>query len=146
MVLDGSRIGDGWNSGISVHSDSNTIRGMQVVGFSGAGIVIDRGQHNRIEKNISCGNDYGIGLWGTETSSNTIAGNYLGVLGDGATPQSNKSVGITIMEGANGNSIGPDNHIAFSGSVGIEIYGANASRNAITQYSIHDNGKGGVSL
>jgi parallel beta-helix repeat protein len=146
VILDGSRIPEGWNSGIEVHSNSNTIRGLQVVGFSGAGIVISGGQNNLIEKNISCGNDYGIGLWGTETSNNTIAGNYLGILADGATPEGNKSAGITIMEGANRNFIGPDNHIAFNGHNGIEILNANTIGNTIAQNSIHDNGMGGIHL
>ena len=146
VILDGSRIPEGWNSGIEVQSNSNTIRGLQVVGFSGAGIVISGGQNNLIEKNISCGNDYGIGLWGTETSNNTIAGNYLGILANGATPQGNKSAGMTIMEGANRNFIGPDNHIAFNGHNGIEILNANTIGNTIAQNSIHDNGMGGIHL
>jgi len=146
VILDGSRIPEGWNSGISVHSNNNTIRGLHVARFSGAGIVIDRGQNNLIENNISCGNDYGIGLWGIDTSENTIAGNNIGILADGVTPCGNMASGITIMEGANGNFIGPDNQIAFNGNMGIEIYNADTVGNTITQNSIHENGKGGIIL
>ena len=146
VILDGSKISEGWNSGIGVYSNNNTIRGLQVIGFSGAGIVIGSGQGNLIENNISCGNDYGIGLWGLETSGNTISGNFLGVRPDEVTAQGNKSAGITIMEGANGNFIGPYNHIAFNGNHGIEILNTNTIRNTIAQNSIHDNGTGGIQL
>jgi len=146
VILDGSKIPEGWNSGIGVYSNGNTIRGLQVLGFSGAGIVIGSGQDNLIENNISCGNDYGIGLWGTETSGNTITGNYLGIQPDEVTAQGNKSAGITIMEGANHNFIGPDNHIAYNGNHGIEIINTNTVGNTITQNSLHDNGMGSISL
>jgi hypothetical protein len=146
VILDGSEIPEGWNGGIQIYSNSNTIRGLQVIGFSGAGIVIGSGQNNLIEYNISCGNDYGIGLWGMETFGNTIAGNYLGVLADGVTPQGNKTAGITIMEGAYGNFIGPGNQIAFNGRTGIEILNTNTVRNSISQNSIHDHSQGGIHL
>lgn len=146
VILDGSKIPDGWNGGIQIYSNNNTIRGLQVIGFSGAGIEIGSGQNNLIEKNISCGNDYGIGLWGIETSGNTISGNYLGVLGDGVTSQGNKTAGITIMEGANGNIIGPSNQIAFNGRSGVEILNINAVGNTISQNIIHDNGESGIHL
>ena len=147
VILDGSKIPEGWNSGIEVVSNGNTIRGLQVVNFSGAGIVISGGgQNNLIEKNISCGNDFGIGLWGTTTSGNKIMGNSLGVLADGVTPQGNKSAGITVMEGANNNFIGPDNRIAFNGHNAIEILHDDTIGNTIAQNSIHDNGMDGIRL
>jgi parallel beta-helix repeat protein len=146
VILDGSKIPEGWNGGIQIYSNNNTIRGLQVLGFSGAGILIGSGQNNLIENNVSCGNDYGIGLWGTETFGNTISDNDLGVLGDGATSLGNKTAGITIMEGANRNIIGPGNQIAFNGRTGIEILNANTVRNTISQNSIHDNSQGGIHL
>lgn len=145
VVLDGSKIPHGWANGIEVVSSSNIIRGLQVVNFAGAGIVISRGQDNLIEKNISCGNDYGIGLWGTATSDNKIAGNHLGASDDGVTPQGNKRDGIAVWEGANNNSIGPDNHIAFNG-YGVEIVSANTIGNRIFENSIHDNTMDGICL
>jgi hypothetical protein len=146
VILDGSQISGGWNSGISAHSNDNIIRGLQVVGFSGSGIVIDYGQNNLIENNISTANDYGIGLWGTETSQNIITGNYLGVLADGVTPQGNRTAGVTIMEGANKNIIGPDNQIAFNGRYGILISHSNTVGNIISQNSVYDNGGNGIEL
>jgi parallel beta-helix repeat protein len=146
VILDGSNLPDGFNAGISIHSHGNTVRGMQVVGFAGAGIAIDFGQNNLIENNVSCGNDFGIGIWGVEAAANTIIGNYLGVLADDVTQRGNRTAGITIMEGANGNFIGPGNLIAYNGRAGIEIYHANTTGNLISQNSIHDNGERGIHL
>jgi parallel beta-helix repeat protein len=146
VILDGSGIPEGWNGGIEIYSSNNTIRGLLVVGFSGVGIVIGIGQGNLIESNTSYGNDYGIGLWGTDTTVNTVSGNALGVLADGVTPQGNKTAGITIMEGASRNVIGPDNTIAFNGRFGIEICHPSTLGNRITQNSIHDNGQEGIHL
>jgi hypothetical protein len=142
VILNGSKIPDGWNSGLSAHSNNNIIRGLQVVGFSGAGIVIDFGQNNLVENNISYGNDYGIGLWGLETANNSISSNLVGIMADGVTARGNRSSGIIIMEGSHGNTIGPDNHIAFNGNTGIEILGPESLGNSISQNSIHNNGKG----
>ena len=146
VILDGSQISGGWNSGISAHSNDNIIRGLQVVGFSGSGIVIDYGQNNLIENNISTGNDYGIGLWGTESSQNIIMGNYLGILADGVTPHGNRTAGVTIMEGANKNIIGPDNLIAFNSRYGILISHSNTVGNKIFRNSVYDNGGNGIEL
>jgi parallel beta-helix repeat protein len=146
VILDGSNLPDGFNAGISIHSHGNTVRGMKVVGFAGAGIAIDFGQNNLIENNVSCRNDFGIGIWGVEAAANTIIGNYIGVLADDVTQRGNRTAGITIMESTNGNFIGPGNLIAYNGRAGIEIYHANTTGNLISQNSIHDNGERGIHL
>lgn len=144
VILDGSKIPSGWNSGISAHSNNNTIRGLEVVGFSGAGIVIDSGHDNLIETNISCGNDYGIGLWGADVTGNVIKHNFLGIQEDGVTAQGNRTAGIIIMEGAHDNFIGPGNQIAFNGNTGIMINHTDTTGNLITQNSIYDHFEGGI--
>ncbi len=146
VILDGSTIPSGWNSAIQVLSNNNTIRGLTLVNLSGAAIQISGGQDNLIEGNVVGNSDYGIGMWGANTSGNRITANYFGVMSDGVTPQGNRSAGITASEGAHNNLIGPDNHIAFNGHNGIEILGADTVGNTILQNSIHDNGRNGIDL
>lgn len=146
VILDGSKIPSGWNGGIQIYSDHNTVRGLQITGFSGAGIVIGIGQENLIEENVSVGNDFGIGLWGKETKNNTITNNYVGILKDGKTPFGNKNAGILILEQASSNTIGRGNTIAYNGSFGIDITDAGTINNLITQNRIFSNANGGISL
>jgi hypothetical protein len=92
VILDGSNITDPQH-GLSISSDHNIVRGLQVTGFSNAGIgLFDGAQYNIIggdrnvgegplgQGNLISGNgEFGIGLWGEDTSHNTIQGNYIGV-------------------------------------------------------------------
>lgn len=146
VIIEGSKISNGWNSAIQLLSNGNIIRGFQIANFSGAAIQISGGQNNHIENNVIYSNDFSIGLWGTMTSGNEIKGNFLGVLPDKTTSQGNKSAGIVIMEGAHNNLIGPDNCIAFNARYGIEIRNANTTGNTIFRNSIYDNGIYGISL
>jgi hypothetical protein len=146
VVLDGSRIPAGWDSAIQVLSNNNIVRGLTLTNLSGAAIQISGGQDNLIEDNVIGSSDYGIGLWGTNTSRNRIKANHLGVMADGVTPQGNKSAGIIVMEGAHNNLIGPDNQIAFNGRNGIEISQAGTVGNTIFQNGIHDNAGLGIAL
>ena len=54
--------------------------------------------------------------------------------------------GIGIINGASGNTIGPDNTIAHNGGRGIEIAGPQSLQNTITQNSVYDNGMLGIDL
>ena len=146
VILDGSKISSGWNGGIQIYSDHNTVRGLQITGFSGAGIVIGIGQENLIEENVSVGNDFGIGLWGDETKNNIIKNNQIGVFKDGRTPSGNKNAGVLILEQASGNTIGNGNTIAYNGSFGIDITDSGTINNLITQNQIFLNGDDGISI
>ena len=146
VILDGSQIPAGWNSAIQLLSNNNIIRGLTLVNLSGAAIQISGGQDNLIEANVVGNSDYGIGLWGVNTSGNRITANYLGVMSDGVTPQGNKTSGIMVSEGAHDNLIGSNNHIAFNGRTGVEISRADTTGNTIFENSIHDNGMSGIDL
>lgn len=98
VILDGSGIPTSDpQQGLAISSDGNVIRGLQITGFSDAGIGLYGGaQHNLIggERGIGAGplrqgnlisgyGSFGIGLW--DTAHNTIQGNYIGVNLDGKT-------------------------------------------------------------
>ncbi len=156
VILDGSQIGDEWCSGLSVHSNNNTIRGLWFDGFApGAGIEIT-GSENLIGGDPSTGtgptgqgilvshSDLGIGIWNTGASHNTVTGSFVGTDPDG-NDLGNSHPGFWIAEGATFNVIGPGNVIAYNGSYGIEIVDGNTTGNTITQNSIHHNTNGGIS-
>jgi hypothetical protein len=76
VILDGSQLPrDTWITGLDVLSDGNTIRGMQVINFTGTGIVVtSHARNNTIggdrntgagpigQGNLSSGNNFGIGV------------------------------------------------------------------------------------
>ncbi len=64
VILDGSKIDDGFCSGLSIHSDNNTIQGLWFHGFApGAGIEIT-GSNNLIGGDPSIGSGLtGLASW-----------------------------------------------------------------------------------
>jgi hypothetical protein len=109
VILDGSMITTlELVDGISIHSNNNTIRGLQIVGFSQAGIALSGGsQYNIIggDRNIGEGplgqgnlisgdGAFGIGLWDEGTSFNTIQGNFIGTDLSGTTERGGLRDGI----------------------------------------------------
>jgi hypothetical protein len=156
VVLDGSSMSGGWQI---VSSDACVIRGLQFSNFSGAGIAIsgyskynviggDRslGAHPLGQGNQFSHNDVGISLSTTGTSLNTITGNWIGTDATGSGASGNHRNGVWIYEGANRNTIGPDNVIAYNGGPGVNVHDQDSLHNTITQNSIHDNGTTGINL
>jgi len=160
VILDGSNIPEQFVPALEILSDGNTIQGLQIVNFSpGAGIVLAGGaQNNTIGGDRSIGSgplgqgnlvaygDIGIGLWDYGTSFNTITGNLIGTDPTGAEDWGNDGSSIWISDSASGNTIGPDNVIAYNNGHGIEIRDSNSLGNTITQNSIHDNQGEGIYL
>jgi hypothetical protein len=158
VILDGSNVPGEWVGGLQIGlSNGNTIRGLQISNFSGRAIDISGdSQHNVIGGDRSVGtgpfgqgnmlthNGNGVILASAGTSFNTITGNLIGTDASGAQGLGNERNGVWIGEGANGNTIGPDNVIAHNGEAGIEVNGYHSKRNTITQNSIHDNGGKGI--
>jgi hypothetical protein len=159
VILDGSRLEGDWVAGLQiVEADGNTIRGLQVVNFTGTGIVVaGRSQNNTIggDRNIGSGpigqgnlasnNDFGIGIWNF-ASNNFVIGNLVGTDVSGTGDLGNKRSGVWVTEGGVGNVIGPDNIIAYNDGVGIVVEFPESSGNTLTQNSIHDNSGGGIRL
>jgi hypothetical protein len=109
VILDESRITTPESvDGLSIVSNSNTIRGLQIVGFSDAGIGLHSGASYNViggdrgigvgpmgQGNLISGNgNFGIGLWDEGTSHNTIQGNYIGINLDGTAKWGHSRDGI----------------------------------------------------
>ena len=153
VILDGSNVPGDWVAGLQiVSSNANTIRGLQVSNFSGPGIAISGdAEYNVIggDRSVGAGpfgqgnqfihDTIGVNLSTPGTTLNVIAGNLIGTDAAGAAQLGNERSGVWISEGANGNTIGPDNVIAHHGTAGIFIYGPTSVNNTITRNSIHDN-------
>jgi parallel beta-helix repeat protein len=138
---------------LEIYSSGNIIQGLQIINFNGQGIVLCGGSHNTV------GGDRGIGIGplgqGNLTSNNVIGidlcshGSYNAITGNivGTDPTEtyhwgNKWNGIFIENGLTNNTIGPDNIIAYNGSVGILIMGTNSFGNTISENSIYNNSFG----
>jgi hypothetical protein len=150
VILDGSNILEGeWIPGLMLISDGNLIQGLQVINFSGAGIAVERVNHNTIggdrgvgsgpigQGNLISGNSDGIGLFGA--SKNIVVGNLIGTDITGTQAFGNQVAGVYIQDGSGQNVIGPDNIIAYNDESGIDVRDADSAGNTITQNSIHDN-------
>jgi hypothetical protein len=159
VILDGSQLPtDSWIPGLEIVSDGNTIRGLQIIHFTGTGIVVAlHGRNNTIggdrnsglgpigQGNLSSGNDFGIGLWDF-ASHNIVTGNLVGTDVSGTGDLGNRSSGVWVGEGGMENVIGPDNIIAHNDRCGIEVSGSDSLGNTLTQNSTHDNGGVGICL
>ena len=131
VILDGSAAGGEVTPGLNINADSVDVRGLQIVGFSGYGIEL-RGQNNVIggdpglgagplgQGNLLSNNGQsGIGLFGAETFSNTVAGNLIGTDPTGQLAWDNQRDGVHV-NGAHHNLI-VDNVIGGNQGAGIEI-------------------------
>jgi hypothetical protein len=159
VVIDGSRVPGGWNSGLQIYSSGNTIKGLLVVNFKGAGIAIcgqiegntiggDRsvGDGPLGEGNMFSGNAIGIDLCAPGNAKNQIVGNLIGTDVSGRNPWPNRQEGIWVEEGVSETTIGPNNTIAFNAGWGIHIDGPHAFSNSITRNRIHSNTGAGIYL
>ena len=158
VVLDGSQLPvDTWIPGLEIVSDGNTVRGLQIINFTGTGIVVAmRGKNNMIggDRNIGSGptgqgnltgsNDFGIGLWDS-ASNNIVTGNLIGMDVDGKGNLGNRSSGMWIETGTM-NLIGPDNVIANNARCGIQIEGPSSVGNTLSQNIIRDNNGSGICM
>jgi hypothetical protein len=133
-----------WGNYIGTDADGNTSLG------NGYGIGITEGAQNNVvggdtagERNVISGNDEdgGVLISGSGTMSNTISGNYIGLAADGASELAN-GYGVHITDGAQNNTIGPDNVIAHNLSSGVELFTSTTIGNVITQNGIFSNVEG----
>ncbi|HRJ40706.1 MAG TPA: right-handed parallel beta-helix repeat-containing protein, partial [Caldilineaceae bacterium] len=141
-----------WISGLYINSDNNTVRGLQIVNFTGDGISLRKGasgntvggdrtigsgpqgQGNRV---AGCG-ALGIALWHEGTTNNLIVGNWVGLDASGQNANGNRYEGIRVSYGADhntigGRSLGQRNVIAGNLGVGIILgtWGQQTSHNIV---------------
>ncbi len=152
VVLNGSHVGGEWTPGLDIWSDYNVIKGLGILSFSGPGISIQGNSNfNTIggdraiglgqigEGNFVGANSDGIAVSG---SDNIIKGNLVGIIGVDAEDWNvgNRAAGIFLAENASRNTIGPDNIIAYNGTVGgcgIEYISLDARDNNLTANIIY---------
>jgi len=154
VILDGNQARGEWVVGVAIDSDNNAVYGLQIINFSGAGIMLngggntiggDRSQGNGPlgHGNLISNNADGIGIGSTSSVGNRIIGNLIGTDISGENNRGNLNPGIFIGDNANSNTIGPDNIIAYN-QFGIEVRDANCFGNTITQNSIYNNELEGI--
>ncbi len=145
VILDGSGLTEpAW--GLFIPSDGNTVMGMQIYRFPGAGISIT-GSHNVIggdrsrgrgpvgQGNVISGNG-GDGVdinggFGT-ASSNIVVGNFIGTDLSGTKAFGNTGNGVFVPGGASGNRIGgldprDRNIVSANGNNGITVNSGSAN-------------------
>ena len=140
VILDGSYLSGDWQ------------RGLQIANFSGPAIDITGDARGNViggDRSLGAGpfgqgnqfirNAIGVNLNTPGTTHNVITGNLMGTDAAGVAQLGNEHSGVWIGEGANGNTIGPDNVIAYNGQAAIVMQGVETRHNTITQNSIHDN-------
>jgi len=158
VVLDGTGIAIRESVGLSIASNNNAVRGLQIVGFSKAGIQLRSGaQYNTIGGDRDQGSGpvgrgnlirgpgtFGIGLWGADTAFNTIQGNLIGTDLTGTAGAAALSSAI-YSEEANHNTLA-DNVIGGYQSFGLEICCASQGHNTITGNAIGSDPSGNAVL
>ena len=111
------------------------------------GVIINGGaQNNTIggdsagERNVISGNgEDGVYIFGSGTTGNTVSGNYIGTTASGTASLGNAGHGVYIDAGAQNNTVGPGNVIAYNISDGVAVDGGSTTGNTITQNSIFSN-------
>jgi hypothetical protein len=155
----GNLISKNGNVGIGMFNASNNVikdnyigtdpSGSKAWGNQYEGIYIEEGSNNEISQNLICNNGAnGITLYGSNTYSNIVSANLIGVGVDQSLLMGNGNNGVEIRHGAHNNQVGPDNFIANMNSIfsAIQIYGSGSIENTITQNSIYDSRWIGIDL
>jgi hypothetical protein len=146
---DGVRILGGSNNIVAGNYLGTDLRGLAAIPNGSAGLSILAGaQHNRVgaalsdaapanDRNIVAGNrKSGVLVQDANTTSNVVAGNFIGTTAAGNARLGNGTDGILIANGAANNSIGDTaaataNVIAGNGQNGVEINGTGTSGNVV---------------
>jgi parallel beta-helix repeat protein len=131
VILEGSSVQEASINVLTISSNGNNIRGLQIVDFPGTGIALVGGASNNViggdhnigmgimgQGNLVSGNkDTGIGLWG-DSNNNLIIGNYVGTDISGTKAWGNAN-GIHL-NGAYDNQV-TSNVVSGNSGYGIEL-------------------------
>jgi hypothetical protein len=135
VILDGSST-TGGTSGLHLKSDGNSVKGLQITGFSGSGVLIDDCRDNLIggdstvghaplgEGNLISGNDQGVNIIGEDAAGNIVSGNYIGTDITGRDVRASRNV-------VGGMSPGQRNIISGNGWAGVALTGEGTSGNRV---------------
>jgi hypothetical protein len=111
--------------------------------------ICDRATHNTIggttagETNVIAGSAKSAIHLCNGAAHNRVLGNYLGTDVTGVARLGNGE-GVGIENGAQQNTIGPGNLIAYNIADGVQIISTTTLSNTVTQNSIHFNGEQGI--
>ncbi|MBN1594979.1 hypothetical protein JW933_03540 [candidate division FCPU426 bacterium] len=84
------------------------------------------------DRNVICDNSIGIDVYQAAPQSNTVIGNWIGVLGNGAVQSPAGVFGVNLFSGATGNFIGAKTeggNLISGWQTGINVDGLGSSRN-----------------
>jgi hypothetical protein len=132
-------------SGNYIGTDTTGVRGIDDLGNGQDGVlIVNEAAENVVggdtagERNVIADNTWsGVSIYGTDTMSNTVAGNYIGVNASGVA-LGNGAVGVYLASAARGNVIGGDtagerNIIAGNGQDGVQIGGTGTVDNLVAR-------------
>jgi titin len=142
-------------------TDGNTISGNYIgtdetgtsmLSNKNGGVEVSGGATNTMiggtapgEGNLISGNtNSGVAIYGSGTTGTQIIANRIGTDQSGMLGVPNLGYGVQVGLGADGNTVGPLNLIAFNNSDGV--YVNNTSQVTITENSIHSNSLMGIDL
>ncbi len=159
VILDGRQLPPGEAvPGLSITSNGNVIRGLQILHFTGSGVdIIDGAQNNLIggaslgQGNVISGNHDGVNIVGGGAMYNTVIGNYIGTDASGMAAMGNAMAGVWIGDGAQHNVIGgattgERNIISGNGNNGVVIGGIDTMFNTISGNYIGTDARGMTAL
>jgi parallel beta-helix repeat protein len=114
----------------------------------GYGLFISEGSHaHLIENNTISGNGSGGVILnnngGLPPYGSTVRNNRIGLSADGVSGLGNSGSGLSLVDAANANTIGPGNTLAFNAGNGIRAEAC--AGNTLTQNSIYSNTLSGIS-
>ena len=154
-VITGSGITIGHIGSPEIDNNDNIIKGnyigtnrngTEALPNTAFGIVVYKGRRNIIggsaanEANVIAGNEStGLLILGSRSTDNIVVGNYIGIAPSGSIDLRNGRNGIGLESGAQNNTIGPGNLIAFNNGNGVYVAYDTTTGNTITQNSITNN-------
>ncbi|MFC1511417.1 right-handed parallel beta-helix repeat-containing protein, partial [Candidatus Margulisiibacteriota bacterium] len=129
--------------------------GVAPLGNGNSGVAIGNGAQANVvggpagsgEENVISGNiQNGINIFGSDTNSNVLEGNYIGTDLNSTVSLGNGQNGVNLVNGPQSNVIGPANVIANNDDYGVSMTGTNTRFNTITQNTLKDNTDGEIYL
>jgi parallel beta-helix repeat protein len=139
VILDGVNTSPG-TSGVSIRSDHNVVKGLQIIHFPSNGVEITNGTYNTITDDCAYNNSNGIylcsssnnnltdntasnntpnhGIWLYSSCNNSLTGN---------TANSNNYDGISLESSCNNNNL--TGNTALNNDAGIKLYSSSNNNN-----------------
>ena len=143
VIIDGANVPGDSANGLQIYTDDCVVMGLQIMNFASCGITACGGSRNTIggdrsvgagpigQGNLLSSNGIGVDLCGGGID-NVITGNIIGTDASLQAVLGNHVFGISIEDGVSRTIIGPNNILAHN-RIGIDVAGARATSNTITE-------------